>query len=487
VDTESPVNAIVERGMLPDRCVSLPVSSCQGNSVMSSCRAGFGAKSRCGTRSSIASLMSLGSMTVGSHGEVHLGRYLLNGSSMAAAAGSDQEDLQGTAWTAYVSLVLTCLGSSILTVPWIMAQSGCVLGCSAIALPALLSTGTVRWLFYLADTSSSYSYQGIMNTYVGRIGDILTFLTLNVTIFLVSSSCCTIVSEVVPTLHADLSQRIVILIIFGICVAPAAAKTLVLLHKFVAFGFIACIALVGLIVGRAVAGGTVDSTATLVRMTDSFPWSVALSNACFGVEMSVLTVAAEMGPARRHRVIRSADLALLTCMALYCIAGLAAYAQYGVSVKPNILVSFGEDLWSKVAKILLVVVNLARVPVFTILQRDLSSTKSACVQRMHRESDRWFSRGVFGMTHVLASSLAGYLFASAGRALGVAGGTVGVAINIGLPAAAWVRGRCRGEVATDWTLDARLPLDALAVLSLLAIPAFLVLFSVSFTENFGKI
>lgn len=279
----------------------------------------------------------------------------------------------------------------------------------------------------------------------------------------------------------ELSQLYVGFLIAGICAAPAAAKTLVLLHKFVSFGFVACLGLVGLIVGRAVAGGTIDSSARAVRLTDAVPWSVALSNACFGVEMSVLAVAQEMSPDKRHLVIRSADCALMTCAAMYSIAGLAAYAQYGATVKPNILVSFGEDWWSKVAKVLLIAVNLARVPVFTFLQRDLSSTKSGLMQRMHREPDRWFSRGVFGTMHVAASAMMGYLLASAGRALGIAGGTVGIAINVGLPAIAWCVGRYRQEVR------ANLALDTLAVLCLIAIPVFFAVFLVSFSSNYGEL
>eukprot|EP00415_Alexandrium_ostenfeldii_P004115 UN4115 len=125
--------------------------------------------------------------------------------------------MKGTAWTTYVSFVITCLGSSILTVPWIMGQCGYVLGCLVLTLPALVSTGSVRWLVYLGSSSSTFSYQGVMSKHIGAVGDRFTFVTLSICIFLVSSSCCTIVSEVMPTLVPQLSQLYVGLLIAGVC------------------------------------------------------------------------------------------------------------------------------------------------------------------------------------------------------------------------------------------------------------------------------
>ena len=280
----------------------------------------------------------------------------------------DTKEGRATLRSTTFNLVNTCLGSGMLSLPWVLARCGVVGGLLLMLLVPLLADITIDFLVAAASYTGAHTLTTIAELTIGRSGGLLSAMTLLFLSFGVLVSYCVVIKQLAPrlaryglALDETPSEASCLLLVCATCLVPlssmptmaklgcASAASIVLIAGFVLAVVVAALRVELGDSPIAAAARTTDGAVWWVYFDGSVnDWLSALPIVAFSylchqnipfMYMELGETQPEPSPSKRNRFRAAARLSLVAATVIYVATAAGGFVAFGSHTYPNLLVN----------------------------------------------------------------------------------------------------------------------------------------------------
>ena len=286
------------------------------------------------------------------------------------AAVPDAKEGRATFRSTTFNLVNTCLGSGMLSLPWVLARCGVVGGLLLMLLIPLLADVTLDFLVAAAAHTGAHTLTTIAELTIGRSGGLLSATTLLFLSFGVLVSYCVVIKQLTPrlarywlALDERPSEASCLLLICAVCLVPLSSLPTMAKLGCASAASIALIAgFVQAVVGAALRVELgLSPVAAAARTTDGAAWWVYFDGSAADWLSALPIVAfsylchqnipfmyqelggeAQPGPSssrKRSRFRAAARWSLAAATLIYVATAAGGFVAFGSHTEPNLLVN----------------------------------------------------------------------------------------------------------------------------------------------------
>lgn len=407
------------------------------------------------------------------------------GPAAGAAAPAQQQQRagaaqgQGTFASSVVTLSAWAMGCGVLALPRVFAVCGLRRGLALLALLAVGVDASLRWTVACGRYSGKRGFRDnaefFLGPEVGRAvycGNVLLLFGGIVAVFVTAASLLACSAQEVlqyicveegavvmqrglrmpvqmvceaaypaPCMPRERVMVLVALLMFPLaCQKSLHALRSVSLVSFscLAYFFIVLLCRFGAAArGAALEGGGLGRLLSQYEapVTGSFwegPPIVLMALLC---HTSILQLDDELRPEARKHIGAVIDMVILrTALPMYAMVGLGGYWLCGPDVSSNVLQDFGGDVWMAAARLMLGLMNMAKIPPATVALID--AFRSSCPQpQLRARLGSLPGRALIAAVVLAAGAYAASALGSLSQVLSLMGCTVGVLFSLCLPAA----------------------------------------------------
>uniref|UniRef100_A0A7S1ATL6 Amino acid transporter transmembrane domain-containing protein n=1 Tax=Noctiluca scintillans TaxID=2966 RepID=A0A7S1ATL6_NOCSC len=349
----------------------------------------------------------------------------------------------GNVTSSIISLLATTMGGGLLALPYAFAKCGLLVGVGFLLLSALATGYSLVILVACSNVSGEASFEGNVRFYLGRKWLIVLRGALYALLLLTASAVFVVVMDLgpkvlgmmfypSPLLHPLMVGSYAMALMFYFSAQDS-------LHalRYTSFAVLCCIAyFLYAIVYTFGCDPHVQESVVAINSPSSWFEGVPIMFTAYQCQYNIFKINEEMREDQKDKINKVIWLGILGVVtAVYSVAGLLGYFMLGAGVSGDILTEFSRSDLFSMARGLLALTSLLKLPLLLIPLR--ISLEETC--GLDPRAVDWRGRSAFCLIINLVSFFVACALGSLSKVLDFAGCTAGVVIAFLLPGLLRVR------------------------------------------------